>query len=388
MKKILLLLMVTVIAVPSFARASTLEDELAALQKKIKNTQKKIEEERSYRKVLEGQYKDAYKNVLEAKNEIDIINNRINDINAKVAQTKKDIASTKKQIAQKGVDVDKKRKNIGQLLTVIHKYRNTRFVDYVFSANDFSELLTRNRLMNQLLKGAIEAVNDLRDESAKLQKLRDDLKDKEKQLRELVAQAKLDKQRTIELQQYHEGLMVTIKNDQAQSKALEDSYERQQQQDNENVKVLIRRIAEEKKRPAIVWSGAFIWPLANGRVVGSQAEYGWRIHPIYGDRRFHHGLDVDAPLGTPVLASATGYVEWASSNGGYGNCIIIRHGNGMFTLYGHLSGYNCRVNDRVEQGKTIGYCGSTGQSTEPHVHFEVRLQNGEDVSPRKYLPPR
>lgn len=388
MKKVLLLLMVTVIAVPSFARASSLEDELVALQKKIKNTQKKIEEERSYRKVLEGKYKDAYKNVLEAKNEIDIINNRINDINAKITQTKKDIASTKKQIAQKGVDVDKKRKNIGQLLTVIHKYRNTRFVDYVFSANDFSELLTRNRLMNQLLKGAIEAVNDLRDESAKLQKLRDDLKDKEKQLRELVAQAKLDKQRTIELQQYQEGLMVTIKNDQAQSKALEDSYERQQQQDNENVKVLIRRIAEEKKRPAIVWNGAFIWPLANGRVVGSQAEYGWRIHPIYGDRRFHHGLDVDAPFGTPVLASATGYVEWASWNGGYGNCIIIRHGNGMFTLYGHLSGYNCRVNQKVEQGQVIGYCGSTGQSTEPHVHFEVRLQNGEDVSPRKYLPPR
>lgn len=388
MKKILLFLLAVVLAVPSFARASTLEDELVALQKKIKNTQKKIEEERSYRKVLEGQYKDAYKNVLEAKNEIDVINNRINDINKNIAQTKKDITSTKKQIAQKGVDVDKKRKNIGQLLTVIHKYRNTRFVDYVFSANDFSELLTRNRLMNQLLKGAIEAVNDLRDESAKLQKLRDDLKNKEKQLKELVAQAKLEKQRTIELQQYHENLMASIKNDQVQSKALEDSYERQQQQDNENVKVLIRRIAEEKKRPAIVWSGAFIWPLANGRVVGSQAEYGWRIHPIYGDRRFHHGLDVDAPLGTPVLASATGYVEWASWNGGYGNCIIIRHGNGMFTLYGHLSGYNCRVNQKVEQGKTIGYCGSTGQSTEPHVHFEVRLQNGEDVSPRKYLPPR
>lgn len=388
MKKALLLLMVFALVVPSFARASTLEDELAALQKRIKTTQKKIEEERSYRKVLEGKYKDAYKNVLEAKNEIDLINNRINDINTNITQTRKDIASTKKQIAQKGVDVDKKRKNIGQLLTVIHKYRNTRFVDYVFSANDFSELLTRNRLMNQLLKGAIEAVNDLRDESAKLQKLRDDLKDKEKQLKELVAQAKLEKQRTIELQQYQENLMVHIKSDQVQSKALEDSYQRQQQQDNENVKALIRRIAEEKKRPAIVWSGAFIWPLANGRVVGAAAEYGWRIHPIYGDRRFHHGLDVDAPLGTHVLASASGYVEWASWNGGYGNCIIIRHGNGMFTLYGHLSGYNCRVDQRVEQGQTIGYCGSTGQSTEPHVHFEVRLSNGADVSPRNYLPPR
>lgn len=387
MKKITLLLLAFMFLLPSHSRA-TLEDELISLQKRIKNTQKKIEDERSYRKVLEGKYKDAYKNVLEAKNEIDLINNRLNEINANINLTKKEISSTKKSIAQKGVDVDKKRKNIGQLLTVIHKYRNTRFVDYVFSANDFSELLTRNRLMNQLLKGAIEAVNDLRDESVKLQKLRDKLKEKESQLKDLLAQAKLERQRTLELKQYQENQMIKISNDKVQSKALEDSYQRQQQQDNENMKVLIRKIAEEKKRPKTNWNGTFIWPLANGKVVGAAAEYGWRTHPIFGDRRFHYGLDVDAPLGTPVLTSASGYVEWASWNGGYGNCVIIQHDNGMSTVYGHLSSYNCRVNQKVNQGDVIGYCGSTGLSTEPHVHFEVRLRSGETDSPRKYLPPR
>lgn len=388
MKKLLLVLMSVILIVPAFSKADELEDELAALQRRIKDTQKKIEQEKSYRKALQGQYKDASQNWLQAKTELDTINNRINDLNASIVTTRKDIASTKTKIATKGVEVDKKRKDIGQLLTVIHKYRNTRFVDYVFSANDFSELLTRNRLMNQLLKGAMEAIVDLKDESVKLVKLREDLKNKEKSLNDLLAQVKQDKQRTINLQNYQANLMVQINNSTAQSKMMEDNYERQMTRDSEAIKAVLIKIQErdrQRKNP-IVWHGQFTWPLDHPKIVGSAAEYGWRIHPIYGDRRFHYGLDIDAPLGTSVKACADGRIEWASWNGGYGNCVMIYHGDGWATVYGHLSAYRCRVGDMVKQGQVIALCGSTGLSTEPHVHLEIR-HNGSTVSPRANLPP-
>ena len=377
-----------ILIVPAFSKADELEDELAALQRRIKDTQKRIEQEKSYRKALQGQYKDAYQNWLEAKTELDTINNRINSLNANIVTTKKDITSTKAKIATKGVEVDKKRKDIGQLLTVIHKYRNTRFVDYVFSANDFSELLTRNRLMNQLLKGAMEAIVDLKDESIKLIKLRELLKNKEKDLNDLLAQVKQEKQRTIDLQSRQSNLMDQIKKNSAQSKVMEDDYERQMTRDAEAIKAVLIKIQErdrQRKNP-LVWHGQFRWPLDHPKIVGAAAEYGWRIHPIYGDRRFHYGLDIDAPTGTPVKACADGRVEWASWNGGYGNCVMIYHGDGWATVYGHLSAYRCRVGDMVKQGETIALCGSTGLSTEPHVHLEIRYK-GSTVSPRANLPP-
>jgi murein DD-endopeptidase MepM/ murein hydrolase activator NlpD len=393
MRKVFLAILALMLVIPVANTKGSLEGEIAALQRRFKETQKKIEQEKSYRKALEGKYDQAYQSIIATKDELDRINNRLIELNATIERTKKDITSTKAKIAQKGIDIDKKRKDIGQLLTVIHKYRNTRFVDYVFSANDFSELLTRNRLMNQLLRGAVEAITDLSDDSAKLAKLRDDLKNKEKELSGLIADTKLDRQRATNLQNHYKNVLTEVKKNEAQSKALQEEYDRQLAEDDKRIKILIKRKQEEDERkrreqnkPTLKWTGRFIWPLANGKVIGKQAEYGWRTHPMWGTWSFHTGIDQDALQGTPVRASTDGIVILAQWYFGYGNCVIIDHGDGWSTLYGHLSGYRCKVNQSVKQGETIGLCGSTGNSTEPHVHFEIR-KNGETQPPRNYLPP-
>ncbi|MBI1241019.1 MAG: peptidoglycan DD-metalloendopeptidase family protein [Nostoc sp. RI_552] len=100
--------------------------------------------------------------------------------------------------------------------------------------------------------------------------------------------------------------------------------------------------------------------------------FGWRTHPITGDRRFHSGTDLGAPMGTPVVASAPGEVETANWLGGYGLTVIINHPSAQQTLYGHLSELFVQPGQRVEQGTVIGRVGSTGNSTGPHLHFEVR----------------
>lgn len=118
------------------------------------------------------------------------------------------------------------------------------------------------------------------------------------------------------------------------------------------------------------------------------SEYGWRIHPIYGDERFHTGIDLGAASGTPVQAADGGTVVFADVSGsmtsGYGQLVIIDHGNGRESWYAHLNSMNVQEGQQVAPGDVLGDVGSTGGSTGPHLHFEVR-ENGEPVDPRQYV---
>jgi murein DD-endopeptidase MepM/ murein hydrolase activator NlpD len=125
----------------------------------------------------------------------------------------------------------------------------------------------------------------------------------------------------------------------------------------------------------------FQWPI-NG---GVSSGYGYRIHPIYGTRRLHTGLDISGGSGTPIAAAKGGTVLSAGWRGGYGNAVVISHGGGITTLYAHQSQMNVSNGQQVSRGDIIGWVGSTGASTGPHLHFEVRV-NGSPVNPRPYLP--
>ncbi|WP_310409978.1 M23 family metallopeptidase [Chamaesiphon sp. OTE_8_metabat_110] len=113
-----------------------------------------------------------------------------------------------------------------------------------------------------------------------------------------------------------------------------------------------------------------IYPLMNPARVTSR--FGWRTHPLTGNRRFHSGIDIAAPSGTPVVATATGTVISAGWNGGYGKAIVIQHNDSQQTLYGHLSEISVQPGQQIVQGSVIGLVGSTGNSTGPHLHFEAR----------------
>ena len=145
-------------------------------------------------------------------------------------------------------------------------------------------------------------------------------------------------------------------------------------------------VANMIRRSTMSYSGApagpggMIWPLS-GPVT---SEFGWRTHPIFGTARFHSGLDIGGDYGLPIYAAASGTVIHAGWISGYGNTVIIDHGGGVTTLYGHNDSLNVGVGQTVSQGQVIAMCGSTGNSTGPHCHFEVR-ENGEPVSPYSYL---
>lgn len=112
--------------------------------------------------------------------------------------------------------------------------------------------------------------------------------------------------------------------------------------------------------------------------------FGYRTHPIFGDRRLHTGIDISAPAGQAVMAAEAGTVVWAGTKGGYGNTIILDHGNALATLYGHLSTISVSQGAKVSRGSRIGAVGCTGYCTGPHLHFETRV-NGEPVNPMQFF---
>jgi murein DD-endopeptidase MepM/ murein hydrolase activator NlpD len=133
--------------------------------------------------------------------------------------------------------------------------------------------------------------------------------------------------------------------------------------------------------PVISGHGIFASPIPGAEIT---SRFGPRVHPIYGDVRVHTGIDFRAATGTPVRAAGAGTIVFAGWRGGYGNCVIIDHGHSLATLYGHLSSIGVNVGQRVARGQVIARAGSTGLSTGPHLHFEVRA-NGVPVDPLGYL---
>lgn len=125
-----------------------------------------------------------------------------------------------------------------------------------------------------------------------------------------------------------------------------------------------------------------IWPVA-GEVTDT---FGGRRNPFGGGSEFHSGQDIRAPRGTPVYAAANGVVTLAGTQSGYGNIVVIDHGNGLMTRYGHLSKIEATLGQEVKRGELVGEVGSTGRSTGPHLHYEVRI-NDTAVNPGHYLPP-
>jgi murein DD-endopeptidase MepM/ murein hydrolase activator NlpD len=139
-----------------------------------------------------------------------------------------------------------------------------------------------------------------------------------------------------------------------------------------------------KNKEKMLASIPAVMPISNNDLTRTASGWGWRIHPIYKIRKFHFGMDFTAPTGTDVYVTGDGVVEEIESTfRGYGNKVVINHGFGYKTIYGHLNGFNIKPGQIVHRGDIIGFVGNTGLSTAPHLHYEIEL-NGNKVNPVNY----
>ena len=183
----------------------------------------------------------------------------------------------------------------------------------------------------------------------------------------------VNEQAEAEFQAQIDKLMAELKKQEEEAERRRQQQLQQQQQQQQQ-----QQPAAPVVTPAV---GNFIWPYPQNNYVGSG--YGMRFHPIFQENRMHYGVDIGGTAGQQIVAIASGTVSVATLNSSYGNYVMISHGNGTASLYAHMEKLAVSAGDTVTQGQVIGYCGSTGWSTGPHLHFEIRV-NGATTDPLAY----
>ena len=281
------------------------------------------------------------------------------------------------------------------------------YLDVLFGAKDFGDFLTRMDLLKRVMIRDSELVSDVLAYQTEIKEVGKQLEADKRIQEELATKAQSAMEIKLEKVAKQQALIDLMEND---KEVYDRQYDEMMASSAEVTRLInekqeeMRRAAEEARRQAEMearaaksgnvefipeddggyimqsYGGGMIWPIS-GPIT---SEFGWRTHPIFGSARFHSGLDIGGDYGMPIYAAASGVVIESGWIGGYGNTVMIEHGNGIVTLYGHNESLAVGVGQSVNQGDVIAYCGSTGNSTGPHCHFEVRL-GGEPVSPWDYL---
>lgn len=251
----------------------------------------------------------------------------------------------------------------------------------LLESQNLNDFLDRRYQLKRIYQKDHKILADLKTAADRLESQRNQVEETKNDIdlmtQELHAQKSEYEQQAI----YQKQVVDRLRTDR---RALE-AAEAQLAKDSQSIGALIQnRVAAERAKnhdvAVVMGTGQFAYP-SDAPVTSS---FGWRMHPILGYQKFHSGMDFGAEYGSPIRAADRGVVIFAGWYGGYGNAVIIDHGNGLTTLYGHSSGLYVSEGQAVERGQAIAAVGSTGLSTGPHLHFEVR-KDGEPVDPANYL---
>jgi murein DD-endopeptidase MepM/ murein hydrolase activator NlpD len=298
-------------------------------------------------------------------------------------QTK--LTATETQIKANTVILTKAEKALAERSLVLNKrirdiYQNGQlnYLDVLFGANDFGDFTTRLDLLKRIMNQDIELIAKVKAERELVLQKKSELESDKAAILQLE-KASLEKKKIIESSKKdREAVLDTAINERD---VAEQSYQDLLETSRKIEQMILRRNQNGKQGPS-TGSGAMMWPTDVREIT---SPYGWRTHPIFGTSIYHSGIDIGADYGDTVRAADNGVVIYADWMGGYGKAVIIDHGNGISTLYGHNSELLVTEGQKVRKGDAISRVGSTGYSTGPHLHFEVR-QNGSPTDPLAYLP--
>ena len=249
------------------------------------------------------------------------------------------------------------------------------YLEVLINSDSFADLSENMEMISEIAEYDNSLLQILKETEDKIKSILEEVEKEKEELDKKLTESKEQQNELDNLIAENDKLIKKLENDIAK---YQKEYEKARQEEE-------RAWAEAQKKvnssTAFV-GGEFSWPSATSYNITSP--FGLRIHPVLKTQKGHTGIDIGAASGTNVLAAQSGTVIMASYNGGYGNCVMIDHGGGVVTLYAHNSVLNVSVGQHVSRGDVIAKVGSTGMSTGPHIHFEVRV-NGVIKDPMPYL---
>ena len=399
----LLGLIMSAIPVSAEKSSSQLKSEINELEKEKKEIDAQIEE-------LEGQISEnmgEMEKIVAEKNIIDqqvfLLHEQVNNINDQIAVYSDLIADKQAELdASLARQAELSAKNKERIRSM-EEDGAVSYWSVLFEANSFSDLLDRLNMIEEIAASDQRRLEEMSQVAQQITQAKSELQTQKASLEESKEQLDVAQEELQVKREAADKLLAELVAKGAEFDALMEEAEKQASEMDAEIDALEGQLDEAKKREYEAWLATqkpvtqptvgtagtinnvdgieWLIPISYTQFT---SPYGWRVHPVYGDWRFHYGVDLSAPSGTPIVASRSGVVSRASYDGSSGYHVYINHQDGFTTRYLHMTHYVVAPGDYVYAGQVIGYCGSTGTSTGPHLHFSV-YYNGQSVNPALFI---
>ena len=341
----------------------------------------KLEESSTRLEYVQSELSTSLQQIQELGDKITEYENQYNDLKNQVAEMEANIAVIDADINKVQAEYDRKENLLKKRMVALYKAGDATYLDVLLSSSSIVDFLSKYYMLEKIIDYDTDLMKELEVEKNSIENKKQEQEKKKADLK--VAKAKAGQ------------MQILMEN----NKMLQENYSAKLTTEEATLNEQILQYKQEQEeierqiQAAINWSGdlaiqykggVMIWPVGvNGTYITSP--FGNRLHPIQGVYKYHAGIDIgNAGYGAPVLAAADGIVTYAGVMSGYGNCVMINHGSGIVTLYGHGQTIYATLGQTVKQGDVIMAVGSTGNSTGPHLHFEVR-KDGVATSPIPFL---
>ena len=372
------------------AYADDLDDQVQDLQGQIDSS--RLEQE-NWQQVIE----DVSAKLKQIQADLDAANARLQSIQTKQAEINAQIAQTQNEIVKMEAYLKTRQDVLNRRVRAIYMHGQLNYLEVILGANSFRDFANRVELLKRVIRSDYNLILEIQKQKAAIEAKKAQLEEDKRQLDALAAEAEKTRQEIAKKKAEQQKVLDAAKSNKAAAAQMEQDLNAQLA----SVRNLIqqRLAAAEAARQAaqqqaasddeggggsddnyVQGTGAMGWP-CSGPIT---SPFGYRTHPIFGTTIFHAGIDIGVDYGTPIHAADSGVVVYSGWISGYGNAVIIDHGGGISTLYGHNQSLAVSEGQSVSKGSVIAYAGSTGNSTGPHCHFEVDV-NGSPVNPMGYL---
>lgn len=343
------------------------QDKLNDINSQISQTQKMLNEGKKKESQLNSQIKKLEKQIKATENEIANIKGDINKTEKNISIAMQNLAEVEKEMALQNDSLQKR-------LRAMYKNGDVGLIEILLGSEDITDFMTNMDMIQKIFDNDVEVLKTMEEQHQRIEL-------QKKELESLQAHLLAEKQTEAEKQNYlqaNRGEVASLK-----AQVASDNKKLAQQIDALNAEAdrLIAEIRSLQGDGAYA-GGKFAWPAVG--ITRITSEFGYRIHPILKVKKLHTGMDFGAPTGTKIVAANSGTVIKAGWNNSYGNMVMVDHGGGIVTLYAHNSKLVVKTGDVVSKGQLVAYSGSTGMSTGPHLHFEVRV-DGQYQNPRNWL---
>ncbi|MBT9156246.1 MAG: Murein hydrolase activator EnvC [Firmicutes bacterium] len=374
LRRILAVLSVALLLLPLGVEANT---DLEARQRERRQVQQRMQEAERRAAAADQQARSVLTELQTIERNIDRTTQEIRTLESRLRTAESELRRLTRELDDASQRLTRRNKQLGMRLRVLYERGAVSYLEVLFQARSFADFISRFSLLRMVINQDIVIYHAVQEERAVVAERREEAVERRTEIASLREQKRVQQ---TSLQSRAASRTTLLNNLNQDKQAAVQAYNEL----NRLAEELDRVIRELEARNRGVGTGTFTWPVPGNTRITSP--FGWRTHPIFRTREFHSGIDIGAPSGRNIVASDGGTVLWADWLGGYGRTVIISHG-AFSSLYAHASTLLVEEGDRVIKGQVIARIGSTGHSTGPHLHFEVRNQAGTRLNPSDHVRP-